>query len=140
MGVAKARESRCDGNLGLFSLWAVWIVGIGWVFTCLGQSSVAVGQPKFLSMNLRVILIGSCQNSCHVTCLFSWCFACWKHSVCAWVCFPCPSSHKHQDAPARCQFTEFQGMEEADALWSPWTSYGVCSLCDGIRCCATAWR
>lgn len=29
MGFAKAAESRCAGNLGLCSLWAMWMVGLG---------------------------------------------------------------------------------------------------------------
>lgn len=85
MGFAKARESRC-GNLGLLSLWPTWVVGTGWIFTHPGQSSVAVGQQKSLVMNLHVILPGSCQKSCQATCLFSWCFARWKHRACAWAC------------------------------------------------------
>jgi len=48
-------------------------------------SSVAVRQQKSLSTNLHVVLPGSCQKSCEAAHLFSWCFACWTHWVCAWV-------------------------------------------------------
>lgn len=121
MGFAKGRESRCDGNLGLFSLWATWIVAMGWIFTRPGQSSVAVGQQKSLSMNLWVTLPGSCQKSRHATHLFSWCFACWKHWVCVWVwaqlLFPMSEQSKCRDVPARCQSAECQGVEEVMPMW-----------------------
>lgn len=94
-GVCKGGGSRCDGNLGLCSLWTTWIVGIGWIFTYPGRSSVAVGQQKSSAMDLQAILSGSCQKSHHATQLFSWCFACWKHCVCLGVSLTCVPVSEH---------------------------------------------
>ena len=106
MGFAKARESRCDGNLGLFSLWATWIVGPGVDFhtswseqrSC-GAAEVLVNESplfcqevaKSLAMQLTyfhgALLAGNpeCVPGCELG-----------------LRFPCLSSRKCRDAPARC--------------------------------------
>lgn len=48
-------------ELGAFQPLGHVVVGTGWIFARLGQSSVAVAQQKSFSMNLHIILLGNCQ-------------------------------------------------------------------------------